>query len=165
MATHCDAGILKFTISDHYAIFCISKNVKLSNKNNVITKRSFCDKNVYNFQCCLKNELWHSIYSACGTQLAFTRFQGVIDRLLVNNFKMLTFTMNYNNRHPWMTEALRKQIKIKNAMYADTFHKKDNVLTEKYKKIKNDLKSSLRNKEIEYYSNQLEIHNNDSSKS
>ena len=98
VGTHCEAGILKLSISDHYAIFCISKNTALCNKNIIITKRSFCDKNVYNFHCCLKNESWNSVYSASDTQLAFTRFQGVIDRLLVKNFKMLTIPMNYKNR-------------------------------------------------------------------
>ena len=33
--THCKAGI-----SDNYAIFCISKNSLIGNKNSIITKRS-----------------------------------------------------------------------------------------------------------------------------
>ena len=64
-----------------------------------------------------------------------------------------------------MTEALRTQIKNKNAMYADTLQTNDEELHEKYKKLKNSLQSSLKNKEIEYYSNQLDISKNDSSKS
>ena len=163
--THCESGILKLSISDHYAIFCISKNTTMCSKNTVITKRSFCDKNVYNFNCCLKNESWDSVYSISGTQPAFTRFQGVIDRLLHKNFKMLTFTMNYKNRHPWMTEALRTQIKNKNTMYAKVLQTKNKELQDEYKKLKNSLQSSLKNTEIQYYSNQLEIHKNDSSKS
>ena len=132
VATNCKAGILKLSISDHYAIFCISNSITPRCKNATITKRSFCDKNVHNFLCCLMSESWNFVYSASNTQLAFTRFQGVIDRLLVNNFKMQTFTMNYKNRHPWMTEALRTQIKNKNAMYADTLHNNDKQLHEKY---------------------------------
>ena len=64
-----------------------------------------------------------------------------------------------------MTGALRMQIKNKNAMCADTLHNNDKQLHEKYKKLKNILQSSLRNKEIQYYSNQLEINKHDSSKS
>ena len=73
VAIHCEAGILKLSISDHYAIFCISKSATIHNNNTMITKRSFCDKNVHNFHCCLKSESWNSVYSACDIQLAFTR--------------------------------------------------------------------------------------------
>ena len=116
MSTHCKAGILKLSISYHYAIFCISKDSLIGNKNSVITNRSFCDKNIHSFHGNLKQESWKSIYSASGTQPAFTRFQEVIDWHLNNNFKMQTFAMNDKNRHPWMTEELRTQIKNKNAL-------------------------------------------------
>ena len=165
MSTHCKAGILKLSISDHCAIFCISKDSLIGTKNSAITKRSFCDKNVHNFHCNLKQESWNYVYSASGTQPAFTRFQAVIDHHLNNNFKMQTIAMNYKNRHPWMTEELRTQIKHKNALYAETLKKRDKDIQEKYKKLKNELTSSLKNKEILYYSNQLEIHKNDISKS
>ena len=38
--------------------FCISKQNMNQSTNNLITKRSFCDKNVYNFHNRLKNESW-----------------------------------------------------------------------------------------------------------
>ena len=112
MSTHCTAGILKLSIS----LFCISKDSLIGTKNCFITKRGFCDKNEHNFHCNLKQESWNSVYSASGTQPAFTRFQGVIDRPLNNNFKMKSIAMNYKNRHPWMTEELRTH---KKKLYAD----------------------------------------------
>ena len=56
--------------------------------------------------------------------------QAVIDHHLNNNFKMQTIAMNYKNRHPWMTEELRTQIKHKNALYAETLKKKDKDIQE-----------------------------------
>ena len=41
VSTHCKAGILKLSISDHYAIFCICKDSLIGTKNSVITKRHF----------------------------------------------------------------------------------------------------------------------------
>ena len=67
VATNCKAGILKLSISDHYAIFCISNSITPRCKNATITKRSFCDKNVHNFLCCLMSESWNSVYSARDT--------------------------------------------------------------------------------------------------
>ena len=68
-------GIVCTSISDHYAIFCISKQNMNQNTNNLITKRSFCDKNVYNFHNRLKNESWDFVYDSKCVQGAFTRFQ------------------------------------------------------------------------------------------
>ena len=162
--TNCEAGILRLSISDHYAVFCISKHMALSNKSGTITKRSFCDKNINTFKCRLQNESWNCVYDISDIQSAFTRFQGAIDQHFKAVFKMQTFAMNYKNRHPWMTEALRKQIKQKNKMHTDALHKKDEQLFIAYKSIKNRLNSLLYNTEIQYYSNQLEINKNDSAK-
>ena len=125
MSTHCKAGILKLSISDHYAIFCICKDSLIGTKNSVITKISFCDKNVHKFHWNLKPESWNSVYSASGTHPAFTRFQAVIDRHLNNNFKMQTIAMNYKNRHPWMTEELRTRIKKQKCTIRRDIEKKD----------------------------------------
>ena len=46
-----------------------------SEHKNLITKRSFYDKNVYNFHNRLKNESWAFVYGSKCVQSAFTRFQ------------------------------------------------------------------------------------------
>ena len=54
----------------------------------------------------------------------------------------------YINRHPWMTEALRTQIRLKNSKYKE-YVKSNNVdIVESYKDSKRILHSSLRNAEI-----------------
>ena len=50
IATSCKAGILRTSISDHYAIFCISRNETLPNDRRCIEKRSFCEKEYICFQ-------------------------------------------------------------------------------------------------------------------
>ena len=160
IATSCKTGILRTSISDHYAIFCISRNETLSNDRRCIEKRSFCEKNIFAFNNRVKNESWDFVYETECMQLAFTRFQGVINQHFETNFKKQSFTTNYKNRHPWMTKALRTQIKIKNAMHTTCFSSltKDITKFADYNKVKNLLKSSLRNAEIVYYSNQFNLH-------
>ena len=147
IATSCKAGILRTSISDHYAIFCISRNETLSNDRRCIEKRSFSEKNIFAFNNRVTNESWDFVYETECMQLAFTRFQGVINQHFETNFKMQSFTTNYKNRHPWMTKALRTQIKIKNAMHTTCFASltKDITKFADYNKVKNLLKSSLRN--------------------
>ena len=97
--------------------------------------------------------------------LFFSRFQGVIDVHFNSNFKLHTFTRTYINRHPWMTEALRTQIRLKNSKYME-YVKSNNIdIVESYKDSKRILHSSLRNAEIQYYSEQYELNSSDMFKS
>ena len=81
-------------------------------------KRSFCDRNIANFKQCILHESWDFVYESNDLQTAFSRLQGVIDLHLNTNFMKRTFTMNYKNRYPWITEALREKIKCKNQLHA-----------------------------------------------
>ena len=113
LADTCKSGILRVTISDHYAIFCINKSVTIKNAKQNITKREFSNKNIAKFNKALKHTIWDAVYTQ-DVQSAYTEFQGVIDQLLEKYFPQLTITMTYKTRYPWMTEALRTQIKAKN---------------------------------------------------
>ena len=55
--TKYDFGIVCTSISDHYTIFCINKHNMNQNTNNLVTKRGFCAKKIYNFHNCLKMSL------------------------------------------------------------------------------------------------------------
>ena len=83
------------------------------------TRRSFCDRNIANFNIALINTSWDFIYNNADMQSLYTSFQRVIDRLINTHFKMESFTTNYKNRHPWLTGPLRSQIKAKNRMYTE----------------------------------------------
>ena len=86
------------------------------------------------------------MYHDNNAQTAFTVFQGVIDhhfRLIVN---VVTSNTNYKNRHPWMTQALRKYVKTKNSLYRDSIlasnsHNSD--ISFQYEKYRNKLISLL----------------------
>lgn len=165
VADVCKPGILRTSISDHYSIFCIMKNVPLINDKKKITKRSFCDKHIAAFQRRLACQSWDFVYESENTQLAFTRFQQVINQHFDKNFKMHTITVNYKTRHPWMTKSLRSRILEKNAMHARALESSDETIFKDYNKTKNILKSSLRNAEIQYFSNQFDLHKHDISRS
>ena len=156
---NCSTGILKCSISDHYGIFCIDNYCKISNNETQISKRSFCNKNIARFKNCLRNESWDFVYLSNDIQSAYSRFQGVLDQHLNTSFKRQTFTMNYKKRHPWMTGALRFQIKQKIKLHS--FASRDDISMEAYKVAKKALQSSLRNAKITYFSNQLEMSKKD----
>ena len=127
-------------------------------------KRSFCDRNIANFKQCILHESWDFVYESNDLQTAFSRFQGVIDLHLNTNFKKRTFTMNYKNRYPWITEALRKKIKCKNQLHAIAVSSHDDNIMKEYKEAKKVLHSALRNSVTSYFGDQLEINKHDISK-
>ena len=58
-----------------------------------------------------------------------------------------------------MSAALRTQIKLKNAKHKEALKSNNQSVKDEYKNIKRELHSSeLRNSEISYYSNQLDLH-------
>ena len=162
---NCSTGILKTSISDHYGIFCIDNDCNLKNDKAEIVKRSFTLKNIASFKNCLQNETWDFVHLSNDIESAYHRFQGVLGQLLNSIFKKQTYTMNYTKRHPWMTGALRAQIKQKNKLHYLAISSRDDKIMDDYKETKKSLQSALRNSEITYFSNQLDIHINDMGKS
>ena len=161
----CKAGIIRTYISDHHAIFCILDNVMPhNNEQNTITKRNLCDKNVTLFNRYLENEAWDIVYRE-GVQKAFTWFQGVIDLFFDKCFQKQPYILTYRNRYTWMTDKLRTQVSEKNVLGFQAFCNPENLnLKKEYKQKRNRLISHLRNAEIKYYSNELDINKDDSKK-
>ena len=140
---------------------------KIHYKNTQIMKISFCDRNIANFKQCILHESWDFVYESNDLQTAFSRFQGVIDLHLNTNFiKFMkrTFTKNYKNRYPWITEALCMKIKCKNQLHAIAVFSHDDNIMKEYKEAKKVLHSALRNSVTSHFGDQLEINKDDISK-
>ena len=60
-----------------------------------------------------------------------------------------------------MTEALRTQIKLKNSMHKDYLKSNNIEVLKSYRDTKRILHSSLKNAEIKYFGDQLELNSND----
>ena len=133
----CKAVIIRTYISDHHAIFCILDNVMPhNNKQNTISKRNVCDKNVTLFNRYLANETWDIVYREVA-QKAFTWFQGVRDLFFDKCFQKQPYILTYRNRYTWMTDKLRTQISEKNVLGFQAFCNLENLnLKKEYKRKK-----------------------------
>ena len=69
--------------------------------------------------------------------------------------------MNYKNRYPWITEALRKKMKNKNQLHCVAISSHDDNVMNEYKEAKKILHSTLRNSAIAYFGDHLEINKSD----
>ena len=147
----CRTGILRFSISDHYAVFCINKTINITVDKKVITKRNFSQKSISKFTKCVLDQCWISL-NTLDVQKAFSWFQRrVIDLHFEEHFPKRTFTMSYKNRLPWLIEKLRTQIKDKNAMHTQVLlNPGDKQMTTRYKTLRNELTSALTNAELKH---------------
>ena len=155
------SGILRFSISDHYAIFSISNTIKMTVDKQTITKTNFSQKAISRFTKCVRGQTWISLDSL-DTQNAFSWFQRVIDLHFEEHFPKQTITMSYKNCLSWLTEELRTQIKDKNSMHIQVMRNPDDQqLNLKYKTLRNEFTLALRNSELNHYSNELELNKSD----
>ena len=106
------SGILRLSISDHYAVFCVNTSINVKADKQTVTKRNYSQKSISKFTKSLTNQSWISI-NILDVQSAFSWFQRVIDLHFEEHFPKQTFTMTYKTRLPWLTEKLRTQIKEK----------------------------------------------------
>ena len=158
LQSNVESGLLHVNIADHKGVFCINNDSELFSRNTTKSKRVFNKKNIAQFNKSLINESWEYAYSS-DFKSAFSRFQQTFDRYFDKSFPVLTYKINYKNRHTWMTEQLRSRIKQKNSLYLTVLkHPGDIKLKEQYKRQKNELNSDIKNTEINYYSNELELH-------
>ena len=136
IATTCRSGIIRLTIPDHYAVFCINNSINVRQEKQIMTKRNYSQKSIYTFIKGLKNQSWISL-DMLDVQNAFSWFQLVIDLHFEEHFPKQTFTMSYETRLQWLTEQLRTQIKEKNAMHSQLLlNPCDQLLNLKYKKAR-----------------------------
>ena len=94
LSSNSAAGILKVSISYHYAIFCILKYATIQDKPKIVQKRNFGEKNIATFTTRLNNENWDFVFMSECAQSAFSRIQSVIDLHFSTVFKMQTLTIN-----------------------------------------------------------------------
>ena len=56
----CKSGIFRLSISDHYAIFCVNHNIRISDAKCTMIKREFTQRNISRFNKCVEKQSWIS---------------------------------------------------------------------------------------------------------
>ena len=156
-------GILVTDITDHYPVFHINRQITTMDSEIYIERRLYNQRNKQAFLGAIQEIDWGEIYSTPGTQSCFDIFHGKLVRLLNKCFPKVRMKMKYNNRKPWLSDALRNSIKWKNKLYYK-FRKIDSVYNEtSYKSYKQVLQRTLVAAEKQYY-HELLIMNKDNMK-
>ena len=98
---------------------------------------------------------WDDVLNMDDPQKAYTEFHNKYTRLFNDCFPIKRIKKGYKNRKPWLSDSLKKRIKVKNQLYRrykrafkDTDREKYALI---YKKFRNQLNGLLRKAEKEHY--------------
>ena len=111
-------GILVTDISDHFPIFHVGKNIRISESCETnITSRNYSHVNKLSFQQALTEIDWSEMYLLSDTQTAFSLFYSRFTKLFDKHFPRKKSKLQYNTPKPWLTSALKQAIRTKNKLY------------------------------------------------
>ena len=159
------SGILYTDISDHLPVFYIDYTMNVAAADIYISKRSYSLHNMNLFRTEVGNHDWSTILSQNDAQLAYSLFYKDFTCIYNRCFPVRTVKLGYKNRKPWLSEGLKKSIKIKNSLYI--LYKKHNTeeLELRYKQYRNRLHSLLKKAEREHYDTLFETYKGNLKKS
>ena len=143
-------GICCTDISDHFPVFHINLSTQLKRPTKTVLSRQFNNKNMDKFMRALSNENWSDVDDCNDAQMSFTKFHSRYKELHDQYFPV-TYQSEYKCRHKWITQGLRKSIKIKNKLYFWSLKYPTINNQMKYKWYKQKLRSLMKKCEQEYY--------------
>ena len=111
------SGILKTEFSDHYSLFCITKEAKKNDSKVSHIKREFTEKNISNFKKKLEGTDWSPIYDEDHLPKAFSIFQETFTTIFEDIFPLKNFLIKYKNRASYLTKGLKMSIKNKHILW------------------------------------------------
>ena len=152
-------GIIKTSISDHFAIFAAIKLSNEKTKNQKIKNKKiiFSDKNKESFKQDLQKINWEEMNILNYTNTLYKHFIKILSSSYDKNFPLLETEVKLKDlRTPWMSKAMRKSSKQKQKLYIKFLKSKnpeDELIYKNYKNLFEKLRKKSRQN---YYSNLLE---------
>ena len=144
-------GICVTDITDHFPIFCIALDNAILEKRTFEFRRQYNEKNIEKFCVNLESTDWTTVMSDTDCQSSYSKFHDIFLGLYDCCFPLRRVELKYRNRKPYLTEGLKKSIKVKNKLYKRSLKMKTLYSKKNYLEYKHKLCSLLRKLEREYY--------------
>ena len=134
--SHCMQRLLVTDVSDHYPIFHIDREFVLKENDGYVYKRLFTSSDKDSFHSAFSATDWNEMYRASDTQGAFDIFHNQLVALFDKHFPKVKVKRKYNNKKPWLSEALKNSLRYKNKFYSKSKRVKSAFYGEYYKQWK-----------------------------
>jgi len=162
------SGLIITDISDHFPTFTTSKGNRFITPltPTVRKSRQLKPENIKGLNNALSLTNWDLVYDTDNPEEAYNLFN---DKLLNQLDIHCPLKLTKNNRRntpkkPWITKGLLTSIKTKDKLYKRFLSKPNDNNKQVYTKYRCHLTSLLRIAKKSYYTNQIELHNNDMKK-
>ena len=152
----CFQGILVSDVSDHFPVFHINYGCAAQVPDECIVSRNFSYQNKIAFHEAVAEIDWGEMYTLTEAQSAFSMFHSTFTKLFNQHFPKRKIKIKYNNRKPWLTDGLKKSIRIKNKLYMKYIRIKSAYYECTYKMYRNRLTRLIKIAERKYYADLLE---------
>ena len=155
-------GIFYTDITDHFPIFYIDYSVPIPCEPSfMLTRQCNIKKNMTKFTTKL-TALHSSVILTCeDPHAAFTMFHKEYSKIYDQCFPLRNIKINYRNKKPRLTEALRNSMKTINIPYVISQKHQTVCNVNRYKEYKTKLNRLLKKCERDYYDEKFESYEND----
>lgn len=144
-------GILYTDISDHFPIFYIDGSSIVTKPPKYIKRRIFSEHNIEQFSANMVTKNWSDLFTYNDAQSAYTIFSNYITELFETHFPLRTVKCGYKTRKPWLSDELKKLIRIKNKLYHRKQKSKIPDHEQLYKQFRNKVNKMIISAERQHY--------------
>lgn len=157
---NCSKGVFITDITDHFPIFHIEfLNEPVATQKRIF-KRFHNNSNMAKFRNLLIDSDINGVLTMNDTQSSMTYFHGKVVSAYNKAFPLTEVKLNYKNRKPWLTKALKTSIRKKNKMFI-RYRKFNNInILNDYKLYKSKLNKLIIEAERDYYLDKFNMHKN-----
>ena len=145
------AGIFYTDITDHFPVFMVDYSTNIRSPPEYIRSRRITPENLAAFQGALRAHDWSAVTSCTDPQQAYTVFHSEFCSIYSDIFPVKNIKLGYRTKKPWLSEGLKKSIKLKNKLYVKQKRSCDPDLKHKYKAYRNRLNYLLKKAERDHY--------------
>ena len=144
-------GILLCDITDHFPVYHITNKVIQTKETVCIHQRKMNDSCKQQFLNSLSNCEWNHVMETNDAQEAYSKFSETYQSIYDKCFPKYVSKKRYDNKPPWLSEALRKSINHKNKLYKKAKKYCTAKAEIEYRKYKAILKSLMKSAEKKHY--------------
>ena len=158
-------GIFFVDISDHFPVFSIDLTSQVKDQcNSFFQIRDFSRANIDGFKRQLQSFNWDDVIRCQEGPVAFQSFYEKYNEIYSKCFPLKLIKNGYTTKCSWLTDGLKKSIKIKNKLYLKTQKTESDEAVVKYKIYKSQLRKLLRITERKHYEQLIQENRSNSKK-
>ena len=147
-----------------FPVFSINYGTKILENFSSYKTRILSLSNMESFANKLRLENWQDVLSSDNGSETFKLFYTKFCTLYDNAFPVKHVKTDYKTKKIWLSDGLRKSIKIKNRMYMKQLRSPCEEYTREYKRYKSCLNRLMRNAERNHYKDILDKNRNNTKK-